>query len=1421
MPFPSDSQFQPIMFRGQPLFDPPGDESPANVDIVGDSQYPAAYFAYDGAYVYFRLRLNADPRFKTGFLNFTWGVLFDTDDVPGTYEWLLCVDGLSTSVELIQNTVKEFNSWNDPAEGTNGRGAPNFSQPIVNYNIARARLTGDGSNFGGDPDYFLDFFLPAGTLFNFLGINEYTIIRLLFFTSTNSVNYNKDSLRNQGFQFASAFGDPDPVGEGDFRAKLAVSKTITSGPAAALTGGNLQYTGTITVTNTGKSQATTVYVSDLFGFDLNAAVSIVSVSSGIANYNPGSNTITWNVGNLDVGQSQTLSFIASGQFATPGQRSMDTTTSTGVDIFTGQHIPPASDTFTVNVTSIGSIAGTVLDSATGFPLQGAQILLLDTNGNIVASGSTDAVGGYGLVNISPGNYTLTVNQANYHTASVPVTVQPDQTAIANVLLSPLPAQISGKVTDTLGNPISGAYLRLKSPFGVILQEVQTDGTGIYTISNVSQGSYTLLAEASGFQHAFAGIELAPAQTLVQNFVLPPNPSGVVGTVTGNGQPLQGVLVELLDNANQLVSTTTTDAIGHYSIIGFSPGSYRLLFSKTGFADQLIGLEVGLGETKTINVNLQTNFGSISGLVTDSQTGLPLAHSIIRVVNPAGVTLTSTIADANGFYSVDSLPPGTYAITFSEDGYADQTIGATVISGQDTPVNAALDKLAGAIAGVVTDEFGLPLAQAIIRVFFNELVVATVTTTANGNYQITGLSPGIYTVRAEAAGYIREVLGATVVTFETARADFVLTRNPGILLGTVQDSSGNPLPGSTITVRENTAVSPVIGRTVTDENGNYIFSTLAPGSYIISAECTGFQIGQTSVFIVSVEQTRADFRLQPVPGVISGQILDASTGSPITSANVEVRIVNANGTVIKTTYSDAHGLYTASDLPPGTYAVISSAKNFQTNSASVTLSSGETAIVNLALLPGPGAVTGLVRDAVSQLGIAGATVKVADANGVITGTAITDAQGAFTVTGLAPGSYTISAIADGFQSGMVGAIVPSALTINTILNLLRNPGSIIGTVSPAPNGTLVQLYDTNNLYLASKVADANGLFRFENISEGSYIVTATAPEYSAGQTGVTVYSNQESSVSITLQPQPAAVTGTITDPSGNPVINAVVRFLDQNQTLLGFAATDAEGNYRIGNLPSGNLIVIAAASGFAETIGGVSLLPGETFNGLNFTLIPNPGSITGQITDAATGLPISGTTVIVRLQDAQGLPVSTVTASVFGNYSASNLAPGTYTVIAGAKGYATQSIGATVVSNAATNASFRLSALFGSISGTIFGPRGEILTGGAVSLKLFDDKGVLLETKLSNPDGTYSFTNLPPGNYQVSISSPGLVSQTVTAGVSAGQTTTLDFTLQPLPGTLNGRITNAETGAGIGGAVVTLTDLSDSFVAQGYTDHNGF
>lgn len=69
-------------------------------------------------------------------------------------------------------------------------------------------------------------------------------------------------------------------------------------------------------------------------------------------------------------------------------------------------------------------------------------------------------------------------------------------------------------------------------------------------------------------------------------------------------------------------------------------------------------------------------GAISGVVTDAQSGAPLAGVTVDAVSGSGNR--RTVTDAKGFYTLQALLPDTYTVSFQHEGYAPDSVpGVTV------------------------------------------------------------------------------------------------------------------------------------------------------------------------------------------------------------------------------------------------------------------------------------------------------------------------------------------------------------------------------------------------------------------------------------------------------------------------------------------------------------------------------------------------------------------------------------------------------------------------------------------------------------------------------------------------------------------------------------------------------------------------
>jgi Carboxypeptidase regulatory-like domain len=82
---------------------------------------------------------------------------------------------------------------------------------------------------------------------------------------------------------------------------------------------------------------------------------------------------------------------------------------------------------------------------------------------------------------------------------------------------------------------------------------------------------------------------------------------------------------------------------------------------------------------------------------------------------------------------------------------------------------------------------------------------------------------------------------------------------GTLLGTISDSEGLPVPGASVSITEvNTNIR---SETLTNQDGNFVFSSLRNGVYRVEAELTGFRKAMREGIEVQVNTTiRVDLRL---------------------------------------------------------------------------------------------------------------------------------------------------------------------------------------------------------------------------------------------------------------------------------------------------------------------------------------------------------------------------------------------------------------------------------------------------------------------------------------------------------------------------------------------------------------------------------
>ncbi|HWP65999.1 MAG TPA: hypothetical protein VNO26_08815 [Candidatus Limnocylindria bacterium] len=168
--------------------------TPAGVDLAGDATYPAIYIAHDADYAYFRYRVDGDPSGPGTFAQYSWTALMQVPwGDPFRYQYQLSLNGKDETVEIWENTVASVIDFAPLFQDSSE--VLLFSAPSAG--LARIAPAGDGSSFGGTPDWFVDFAVPVPALVQAGAIAEAADLdRALYYpaTSTNPNNYNKSTL---------------------------------------------------------------------------------------------------------------------------------------------------------------------------------------------------------------------------------------------------------------------------------------------------------------------------------------------------------------------------------------------------------------------------------------------------------------------------------------------------------------------------------------------------------------------------------------------------------------------------------------------------------------------------------------------------------------------------------------------------------------------------------------------------------------------------------------------------------------------------------------------------------------------------------------------------------------------------------------------------------------------------------------------------------------------------------------------------------------------------------------------------------------------------------------------------------------------------------------------------------------------------
>ncbi|MFH1738314.1 MAG: carboxypeptidase regulatory-like domain-containing protein [bacterium] len=541
----------------------------------------------------------------------------------------------------------------------------------------------------------------------------------------------------------------------------------------------------------------------------------------------------------------------------------------------------------------------------------------------------------------------------------------DQPTVIELVL-PRGASVSGRVTDSEGNPIekcsvTAVNVDALSRFADTMIdakylakfEIETDKGGNYRLEGLGEGEYSISVYSREMHENpptsyLLWREVKPQEVSLTAGQEPANIDFVVqrmrgdheirGTVVNDsGQPVANAEVyiriylapgiEVEGRAGSI--DIRTNEQGEFHATGLSKGK-TFYFSVHADGYQYYDHEYDMTGEPLIITLFPT--GSIRGVVLNKETKMPISGATVRLVSGIGYGRNSATSSEDGIFLLEKVQPGTYQIVAKAEGFA-ETRGPILNAKPGETVDRVCIELKPGkeFMGILVDSDGNPIGGASIKLYSdltdgekqftimkNWSAPGPVVSSQDGTFRVGNVSPDGDVLFIFHDSFVRRQFKITPEMIEKDTNTIVLTKG-AVIEGTVVGIDGNP--AENVRMRIHGASDPYVlyaFETETNENGYYHFDNLPNMQfYVVKSGVMRDGADQERKFVLvkEGETIRVDFG-GGEGAVIRGTIYKGDTPMP----NAQVRISDGRQPWLhewrRFTLSDENGNYVFRGIPEG-------------------------------------------------------------------------------------------------------------------------------------------------------------------------------------------------------------------------------------------------------------------------------------------------------------------------------------------------------------------------------------------------------------------------------------------------------------------------------------------------------------------------
>jgi RNA polymerase sigma-70 factor (ECF subfamily) len=685
-----------------------------------------------------------------------------------------------------------------------------------------------------------------------------------------------------------------------------------------------------------------------------------------------------------------------------------------------------------------------------------------------------------------------------------------------------------------------------------------------------------------------------------------------GRVMSDGAPYRGAIVHLLHaETDSILGEATSSADGTFDLGDRAADVYVVTASAPGRAALPVRVDLRVPASPTIEL-LLGGCSHVRGTIVDGS-GAPIGHARVA---PDGASVPFAEADANGHYDL-CTHFGDRWIRYSAAGYQSVLVAVHIAEAATRDVVLIPE---ATVEGTVIDENDAPVADAWVVIDPSNIsdvrgAKASAFSASNGTFRVTGVSPGASLITAYASGMRASHKQQIVAGPGASTTGIVVRLVRGAKITGVVVAGGVPVAGAGVGMRiGNRDQTGVLA--VTQADGSFMIDRAPRGDIALYVE-NYTVLAPRSIHV----ETSATVRIEVAQlGAIGGRVLRGAT--PVADAQVSCR---RNVKV----FTDATGTYRCEGVDDGRHDLYADVPTGEWGSATVTVTRGETANLDIPLTYAA-AICGRIVDE-QGAPLAGIEVRVAEQKTGDFGKDVTSTDGNFCARQLSGGTYEVALYAGprGIQPlTPIGAVVLGPKETKTLAVAVTAPRlSIAGTVND-PHGApvvdaVVRIVADDRIGTPSlndglpssiTVTDEAGRFSLGKLAPGDYTLVATAPDGSdVIKRGVAAGSRD---VAITLAAA-GRIEGELVGFSTAPTITGLMGEGDR-----AFFEAEVDGtHFRSNGLSPGTYTLMATTDARDADTQQVVVRPGETTH----VTLTNRGTatITGVVRDFKTRAPVPG------------------------------------------------------------------------------------------------------------------------------------------------------------------------------------------------------